>query len=619
MTKKFYAAAFTVLVVAFACYGLLPRLRLELANKNVSILADYREIAALAKNSGLDVDEAISILVRNGLTGLMVSELTGDSVTHGVGQAEMKSPNDPEGSTEGTIITIKPYSPHRELLSEWLRARFGVPDGRTGPVLLTMPANMIRNSGIIPDIDGLEAATKAGLRIYYRPAPSPGHLSDKAALMLRNVNAKYPVSAFTPSGEYVSGYPDVSALANAALELRIPLAKVEFSKQVGEIQLNAAVSPMLLSLHSVTNEEMTSRRISRQALRDRMIRAAVERSVRLLLYRTAPMNTASFKFRDYAEEVRLLGEELKAHGFNLAWPETVYASANLTPNIFAALAMSAVLAFTLYSYLSRMGMNSSRNVKAVFIVSGIILAVLVLKVSIIARVAGALTAPMIAVEASLLAMDEARNRRIIPAFVFVIAGGLALASFFSVTDFMLRLRTFSGVKMTLVIPPVLVLLHDLKRRVHPESLIEFLSRPPLWGELILYGALLGAIGFAILRSDNVSDISQLETSMREGLEHLLIARPRTREVLVGYPSLLLWGFLARNGYFARYREIFRVGTVLGFSSVINSFCHFHTPLMFILLREFNGLWTGLVVGLVVVGVIRFVVIPVLRLIRPVIS
>ena len=619
MTKKFYAAAFTVLVVAFACYGLLPRLRLELANKNVSILADYREIAALAKNSGLDVDEAISILVRNGLTGLMVSELTGDSVTHGVGQAEMKSPNDPEGSTEGTIITIKPYSPHRELLSEWLRARFGVPDGRTGPVLLTMPANMIRNSGIIPDIDGLEAATKAGLRIYYRPAPSPGHLSDKAALMLRNVNAKYPVSAFTPSGEYVSGYPDVSALANTALELRIPLAKVEFSKQVGEIQLNAAVSPMLLSLHSVTNEEMTSRRISRQALRDRMIRAAVERSVRLLLYRTAPMNTASFKFRDYAEEVRLLGEELKAHGFNLAWPETVYASANLTPNIFAALAMSAVLAFTLYSYLSRMGMNSSRNVKAVFIVSGIILAVLVLKVSIIARVAGALTAPMIAVEASLLAMDEARNRRIIPAFVFVIAGGLALASFFSVTDFMLRLRTFSGVKMTLVIPPVLVLLHDLKRRVHPESLIEFLSRPPLWGELILYGALLGAIGFAILRSDNVSDISQLETSMREGLEHLLIARPRTREVLVGYPSLLLWGFLARNGYFARYREIFRVGTVLGFSSVINSFCHFHTPLMLILLREFNGLWTGLVVGLVVVGVIRFVVIPVLRLIRPVIS
>ena len=619
MTRKLFTAIFLTLTFLCACYGLYPRIRLESANNNVAIVSDYREIAALAKNSGLDVDEAIEILKRNGLTGLMVSELIGDSVSHGIGQAEMKSANETNTDTEGTIITVKPFSEHRRLLNEWLRLRFGVSDDRTGPILLTMPANMIKNSGIIPDIDGLESAKKAGLRIYYRPAPSPGHLSDKAALMLRKVHEKYHVDVFTPSGEYVSGYPDVSALANASSELGIPVAKVEFSKQVGEPQLNALISPNILSLHSVTNEEMTSRRISRPALRDRMIRAAVERSVRLLLYRTAPMNTASFKFSDYAEEVRLLGEALKSHGFNLAWPDSVYAEWNLSPNIFAALAMSAVMVFCVYSYLVRMGMSSSRKVSIIFAAGGVILALVMLKVAIVARIAGALTAPMIAVEASLLAMDEARNRRIIPAFVFVVTGGLALASFFSVTDFMLRLRTFSGVKLTLMLPPVLVLLHDLKNRVHPESLIEFLSRPPLWGEIMLYGALLGAIGFAIMRSDNVADISQLETNMRESLEHLLIARPRTREVLVGYPSLLLWGFLVRNGYFARYREIFRIGTVLGFSSVINSFCHFHTPMMLILLREFNGLWTGLLIGLVIVCVIKFVVIPILRLIRPVIS
>lgn len=619
MTRKLFTAIFITLTFLCACYGLYPRIRLEYANQNVAIISDYREIAALAKNSGLDVDEAIEILKRNGLAGLMVSELVGDSVSHGIGQAEMKSANETNSDTEGTIITVKPFSGHRRLLNEWLRLRFGVSDDRTGPILLTMPANMIKNSGIIPDIDGLESAKKAGLRIYYRPAPSPGHLSDKAALMLRKVHEKYHVDVFTPSGEYVSGYPDVSALANASRELGIPVAKVEFSKQVGEPQLNALISPNILSLHSVTNEEMTSRRISRPALRDRMIRAAVERSVRLLLYRTAPMNTASFKFSDYAEEIRLLGEALKSHGFSLAWPDSVYAEWNLSPNIFAALAMSAVMVFCVYSYLVRMGMSSSRKVSIIFAVGGVLLAVIMLKVSIAARVAGALAAPMIAVEASLLAMDEARNRRIIPAFVFVVTGGLALASFFSVTDFMLRLRTFSGVKLTLMLPPILVLLHDLKNRIHPESLIGFLSRPPLWGEIMLYGALLGAIGFAVLRSDNVSDISQLETTMRESLEHLLIARPRTREVLVGYPSLLLWGFLVRNGYFARYREIFRVGTVLGFSSVINSFCHFHTPMMLILLREFNGLWTGLLIGLVIVCVIKFIVIPILRLIHPVIS
>ena len=428
-------------------------------------------------------------------------------------------------------------------------------------------------------------------------------MSDKAALMLRKVHEQYHVDVFTPSGEYVSGYPNVSALANAANDLGIPLAKVEFSKQVGASQLEAQISPNLLSLHSVTNEEMTSRRLSRPALRDRMIRAAVERSVRLLLYRTAPMTTASFKFADYAD----------------SWPDTVYARRNLTHNIISALAMSAVLIFCVYCYFVRMGMTEGMRTQIFFAAFGVILAFLILKVSIAARIAGAFTAPMIAVEASLLAMDDAKSRRIIPAFVFVVTGGLALASFFSTTEFMMRLKAFSGVKLTLMLPPVLVILHDLKRRIHPESLTEFLSRPPLWGEIILYGALMGAIGFAILRSDNVANISGIETRVRESLEHLLIARPRTREMLIGYPSLLLWGFLARHDYFKLYREIFRVGAVLGFSSVINSFCHFHTPMMLILLREFNGLWTGLLAGLVVVCVIKFAVIPVLRLIRPVIS
>ena len=41
-----------------------------------------------------------------------------------------------------------------------------------------------------------------------------------------------------------------------------------------------------------------------------------------------------------------------------------------------------------------------------------------------------------------------------------------------------------------MLPPLLVLLHDLRRRVHPESLEDILSRPPLWGELMLCGVLL---------------------------------------------------------------------------------------------------------------------------------
>ena len=455
MKRKIIYAIFFLAVLACAVFALMPRIRLERANNNVSILSDYREVLTLAKNSGLNIDEALKILINNGVTGLMVSELTGDNIDHGVGQAELKIVKDAERETEGTIISILPDSPYKELLNKWLRIRFAISEDKNGSVMLTMPSNMLKNSGIIPDIDGLETAKRLGLKIFYRPAPSPGHLSERASIMLEEVNKLYPVSAFTPSGEYVSGYPDVSKLANAAHKLNIPVAVVEFSRQVGEPQLNALASPLLIPLHSVTNEEMTARKISRAALRDRLVRAAVERSVRLLLLRTAPPNTSDFTFKDFANEVKLLGEELKSHGFNLAWPSPVFANENPGKNIFAAWALCAVFIFSLARYLIRMGMNADKKFFIISIVLNLILTVAIFKINSAARLIGAFTAPLIAVEASLTAMDMNKNRKIIPAFLFIIIGGLALASFFSVTAYMLRLNTFSGVKFTLILPPVL--------------------------------------------------------------------------------------------------------------------------------------------------------------------
>lgn len=619
MKRKIFLGVFFLAVLACSACGLLPRLSLERENNNVAILSDYREIVTLARNSGLSADEAIAVLMKNGVTGMMVSELLGDNIDKGIGQAELKIIKDSQRGTEGTIVSITPYSEHKDLLNKWLRMRFAISDDKNGPVFLNIPSNMLKNSGMLPDIDGLEAAKRSGLHIFYRPAPSPGHLSDRASIMLREVHAKYPVSVFTPSGEYVSGYPDVSKLANASRELGIPVAIVEFSRQVGEPQLNALSSPLLLPLHSVTNEEMTSRRISRKALRERLIRAALERSVRLLLLRTAPPNTSDFKFEDFAEEVRLLGEGLKAHGFNLAWPEPVFANRNLHSNIFTSIAMCMVLMLCVYSYLVRMGMKADTKTAIIFATGSILLAVCALKISLVSRLAGALTAPMIAVEASLIALDLGRRRGVIYAFVFAIIGGLALASFFSTTSYMLRLSTFSGVRLTLVLPPVLVLLHDLKRRVHPESLIEFLNRPPLWGELIMIMIMLAGAGIMILRSGNVEGISGFESNLRDTLERLLIARPRTKEVFLGYPSILMLIYLVKHDMLARYREIFRIGAAIGFSSVVNSFCHFHTPLWLILLREFNGLWTGLLAGVIAVIIVKFIIVPLLRLIRPVIS
>jgi hypothetical protein len=180
---------------------------------------------------------------------------------------------------------------------------------------------------------------------------------------------------------------------------------------------------------------------------------------------------------------------------------------------------------------------------------------------------------------------------------------------------MLRLRTFSGVKLTLMLPPLLVVLNDLRRRVHPESLSELLSRPPLFGELFLCAVLLALLVLVLFRSDNVQFIPGLEAWTRNGLERLLIARPRNKEVFIGYPCLLLYAFAADKRLWPRCRELLRVGAALGFSSVVNSFCHYHTPLALILLREFHGLWAGVLVGLAATAGVRFVALPLWRRLR----
>lgn len=73
---------------------------------------------------------------------------------------------------------------------------------------------------------------------------------------------------------------------------------------------------------------------------------------------------------------------------------------------------------------------------------------------------------------------------------------------------------------------------------------------------------------------------------------------------MGYPALVIWYYLKRADLLGRWREVLRLTVTLAFSSAVNSFCHFHTPLSLSILRGFNGWWSGLLLGvlLLVLGI-----------------
>ena len=119
-------------------------------------------------------------------------------------------------------------------------------------------------------------------------------------------------------------------------------------------------------------------------------------------------------------------------------------------------------------------------------------------------------------------------------------------------------------------------------------------------------ALAGLLGLVYLgRSGNTPSlpVTKAESRLRAGLDHVLAARPRTKEFLIGQPAAVLlpaW----------RWPRLVVLGLALlvavGQVSVVNSFAHLHTPYSLSLVRGLNGLALGLIVGLVLVVAVRFI-------------
>ncbi len=630
MSGKLSARVFMscVLAAILLCsgIGLLPRLRLEKENRNVAIIADYRDIPPLARKAGLSSTAALGFLKEKGLGGLMVGEFSGEDILSGLGPVEMSPTALRTGGTQGTLFSIPGDLPGASKLADLLSIRSGTqPFAAAGGIGVVYPAPMdaLRKSGLVPDLEGLDAGTQAKLPLFYRVAPAHTWQLQQALDVTKKILSEYPgISVVAPSGEIALGYPDLKPLASLLGERRIPVAQIEFSRQQGAAALNRLVFPNLIPLHSVTNEELLARNIDRVALHERLVRAAAERSVRLLVLRPAVSGNEVSPLEAFGQEIAGLAEDLRAHGLRMDWPKPVFAERpGWGMSAASALACAMALLLAASRLLKRMTDREAAPAGMAEIVAfaalSVVLALAVWKVGAVARLTGALASALIVTEASLIAMSDpgCRWRTLVEGFLFAIVAGLAVAALFSDPTYMLRLRTFSGVKLTLMLPPLLVLLHDMRRRIHPESLSQLLARPPLFGELFLGLALLALLAIILFRSDNVQFIPGIEAKIRNTLERLLVARPRNREVFIGYPCLLLYAFAVNSGLWRRYRELLRLGVAMGFSSVVNSFCHFHTPLLFILLREFHGLWVGVLLGILTVAVVKHLVLPLWQRVR----
>lgn len=166
--------------------------------------------------------------------------------------------------------------------------------------------------------------------------------------------------------------------------------------------------------------------------------------------------------------------------------------------------------------------------------------------------------------------------------------------------FIFKLNNVRGVKILLIVLPLLVLFKafkdytgfSFKKGEFKKSLKKIKDIKFQKTDIILV-ILLAFAGFIyIIRSSNWAIVSNFERKVRDALEKVLIARPRTKE-LISYLFYYTPSLSGRTFIWDFFKSILPV-------SILDTFLHIHTPLYLSLLRTVNGFLVSLILLLIII-------------------
>ncbi len=177
-------------------------------------------------------------------------------------------------------------------------------------------------------------------------------------------------------------------------------------------------------------------------------------------------------------------------------------------------------------------------------------------------------------------------------------GALHIVGLLGETPFLIKADQFTGVKAAHTLPLLLVLIFYAAWTVGRwDFWREWLSRPVLWGQVVLALVILSALGLMLIRTGNETPgaVPDWELRLRALLETVMNVRPRTKEFLVGHPALVIAVALLLSGR-TRWLPLTMFLATIGQVSIVNTFCHLHSPLLVSLQRTGWGIVIGIGLG-----------------------
>ena len=380
-----------------------------------------------------------------------------------------------------------------------------------------------------------------------------------------------------------------------------------------------------MRVHTVTGAEMLTANINSNI--QRFLLGARERNIRVLYVRLFlderdPLVTNT----DYVEKI---ADGLKKGGMEVG---SAHAYAPLVTPLWVRLAIALGVAAAWLLLLDSITWLFAASAGPVVLTVAVGGAVLLLALPILgntgtkllALVAGCLFPTLSLVYTNHLLPEHSKNAipaallRLLTMCAITAIGIASVVGLLADRLFLIKADAFLGVKATLIVPLLIVSLvyifslRAIRERTFAQAVNDAMRHisDAVMKPLFIYQVLLSVFGLVavaiiVMRSGNDPGVgvSPLELKLRAVLDALLYARPRFKEMF-GHAVMVLGLIYAVQGRKQWALPLVIVGTV-GQASLLNTFCHLHTPLLVSVWRAVLGIFFGVLFGLIAYGLLQF--------------
>lgn len=185
-----------------------------------------------------------------------------------------------------------------------------------------------------------------------------------------------------------------------------------------------------------------------------------------------------------------------------------------------------------------------------------------------------------------------------------LAGAAFVSGLLGDIRFLLEMQIFRGVKLTFVLPLVLISIVYIRNFPFFGQVVssdkdfirfvkKFCSVQIRLGLLVGLG-LLAVVGYVFIgrSGNNGAPVPGFEIALRRFLENVMYARPREKEFLFGHPAVLL----TMAALYRKWPQILHyfliVAVTIGQGSMVETFAHMRSPYILSFIRGLDGLAAG---------------------------